>query len=104
MKLFWPKATDNKTGPTQTTLISSVERPVNALFEEQIIEYSGNEACGCTPSVKGKKRNESGLYPMMKHGSLWPSEGERCCNFFISARMRLIGVWQLLLFRSREQG
>ena len=49
MKLFWQKATDNKTGPTQTTLTSFVESPVNALFEEQIKEYLVNEACDCTP-------------------------------------------------------
>lgn len=63
MKLFWPKATDNKTGPTQTTLISSVERPVNALFEEQIKEYSGNEACGCPPQSRAKKETNLGFTP-----------------------------------------
>lgn len=63
MKLFWQKATDNKTGLSQTTLTSSIERPVNALFEEKIREYSGNEACDCTPSVKGKKETNVGFTP-----------------------------------------
>ena len=49
MKLFWQKAMDHKTGPTQTSLSSFVESPVNALFEEQIKEYLVNEACDCTP-------------------------------------------------------